>query len=207
MASWNDNRLEVALRASREGIWDWDLENHDIYYSGRVLRFLGYRRKDAPNLFEKRKELMDEASVAEMDEALRRVFGVMVGDVIDTSRKNLRDSGVQSVEEVRALGRPVVAFSPELWRALKEIRAFLFRRMYRAPSVMEVRVRMAAVVAALFPYFLANPLQMPERWHDEIAAALDQTTLARIISDYIAGMTDRFALQLHEQLSREGKLA
>ncbi|MFC4215065.1 deoxyguanosinetriphosphate triphosphohydrolase [Pseudophaeobacter arcticus] len=140
-------------------------------------------------------------------EALRRVFGVMVGDVIDTSRKNLRDSGVQSVEEVRALGRPVVAFSPELWRDLKEIRAFLFRRMYRAPSVMEVRVRMAAVVAALFPYFLANPLQMPERWHDEIAAALDQTTLARIISDYIAGMTDRFALQLHEQLSREGKLA
>ncbi|WP_417714261.1 deoxyguanosinetriphosphate triphosphohydrolase [Pseudophaeobacter arcticus] len=140
-------------------------------------------------------------------EALRRVFGVMVGDVIDTSRKNLRDSGVQSVEEVRALGRPVVAFSPELWRDLKEIRAFLFRRMYRAPSVMEVRVRMAAVVAALFPYFLANPLQMPERWHDEIAAALDQTTLARIISDYIAGMTDRFALHLHEQLSREGKLA
>jgi PAS domain-containing protein len=73
MASWNDDRLELALRASREGIWDWDLENNSIYYSGRVLRFLGYRRKDAPNLFEKRKELMDEASVAEMDEALRRV--------------------------------------------------------------------------------------------------------------------------------------
>ena len=73
MASWNDDRLELALRASREGIWDWDLENHSVYYSGRVLRFLGYRRDDAPNLFEKRKELMDEASAAEMDEALRRV--------------------------------------------------------------------------------------------------------------------------------------
>lgn len=139
-------------------------------------------------------------------EALRRVFGVMVGDVIDTSRANLRQSGVQSVEEVRALGRPVVAFSPDLWRDLKEIRAFLFRDMYRAPSVMEVRIRMAAIVEDLFPYFLANPLQMPERWHSEIAAATDQTTLARIISDYIAGMTDRFALQLHDQLLQAGKL-
>lgn len=137
-------------------------------------------------------------------EALRRVFGVMVSDVIDTSRANLADSGVQSVEEVRALGRPVICFSPDLWCDLKEIRAFLFRRMYRAPSVMVVRTRMAAVVEDLFPYFLANPLQMPERWHDEIRAAKDQVTLARITSDYIAGMTDRFALQLHERLVQEG---
>lgn len=140
-------------------------------------------------------------------EALRRVFGVMVGDVIDTTRSTLSQSGVQSVEEVRALGYPVVAFSPGIWADLKEIRAFLFTRMYRAPSVMEVRLRMAAVVEALFPYFLANPLEMPERWHEEITAVSDQTGLARIISDYIAGMTDRFALQKFEQLLGEGKLS
>ncbi|MCD9146665.1 deoxyguanosinetriphosphate triphosphohydrolase [Pseudophaeobacter flagellatus] len=140
-------------------------------------------------------------------EALRRVFGVMVGDVIDTTRQNLASSGVASVEEVRALGRPVVAFSPEIWRDLKEIRAFLFRRMYRAPSVMEVRVRMAAVVEALFPYFLAHPDQMPGRWHDDIAAAPDQVTLARITSDYIAGMTDRFALQQYKALRATGLIS
>lgn len=140
-------------------------------------------------------------------EALRRVFWVMVGDVIDTTRSTLSQSGVQSVEEVRALGYPVVAFSPGIWADLKEIRAFLFTRMYRAPSVMEVRLRMAAVVEALFPYFLANPLEMPERWHEEITAVSDQTGLARIISDYIAGMTDRFALQKFEQLLGEGKLS
>jgi dGTPase len=140
-------------------------------------------------------------------EALRRVFGVMVGDVIDTARQTLIESGVQSVEEVRALGRPVVVFSPDLWRDLKEIRAFLFRRMYRAPSVMEVRVQMARVVEALFPYFLANPLQMPERWHEEIKASEDKVALARITSDYIAGMTDRFALQQHEQLKQAGLIA
>lgn len=133
-------------------------------------------------------------------EALRRVFGVMVGDVIDTARSNLTASGVQSVEDVRALGRAVVCFSPDLWQELKEIRSFLFSRMYRAPSVMEVRRRMAGVVEDLFPYFLDHPLQMPERWHEEIKSAPDQVALARIVSDYIAGMTDRFALQLHERL-------
>lgn len=138
-------------------------------------------------------------------EALRRVFGVMVGDVIDTARHNLEISGVESVEEVRALGRPVVAFSSDLWLDLKEIRAFLFRRMYRAPSVMEVRQRMAQVVEDLFPHFLANPLQMPERWHEEINAAQDEVALARIVSDYIAGMTDRFALQLHDRLQHSGR--
>lgn len=133
-------------------------------------------------------------------EALRRFFGVMVSDVIDTARLLLAESGVQSVEEVRALGHPVVKFSDPLWRDLKEIRAFLFTRMYRAPSVMEKRAKVAKVVEALFPYFLDNPLEMPERWQADIAAAEDRTALARIVSDYIAGMTDRFALQQHERL-------
>lgn len=136
-------------------------------------------------------------------EALRRVFGVMVGDVIDTARANLAESGVQSVEEVRMLGRPVVQFSPGLWAELKEIRAFLFTRMYRAPSVMVKRAEVAKVVEALFPYYLAHPGEMPSRWAARIAAAAgDETALARIVSDYVAGMTDRFALQEHLRLIR-----
>ncbi len=133
-------------------------------------------------------------------EALRRVFGVMVEDVIETTRERLEESGVQSVEEVRALDAPVVRFSEGLWLDLKEIRAFLFERMYRAPKVMEKRAEVSKVVEALFPYFLAFPLEMPERWHPEIRTAQDKTVLARLVSDYIAGMTDRFALQLHDRL-------
>ena len=138
-------------------------------------------------------------------EALRRVFGVMVEDVITTARQNLAESGVQTVEEIRALGRPVVVFSTPLWTDLKEIRAFLFRRMYRAPSVMEVRRRMAAVVEALFPHFLKNPDELPERWQRDVVAAMQvggggELALARIASDYIAGMTDRFALQQFERI-------
>jgi len=133
-------------------------------------------------------------------EALRRVFGVMVEDVIGTARTLLAETGVQSVEAVRALDHPVVQFSDGIWTELKEIRAFLFTRMYRAPTVMVKRTEVAKVVEALFPYYQQNPLHMPDRWHAEIEAAGSETALARIVSDYIAGMTDRFALQEHQRL-------
>ena len=133
-------------------------------------------------------------------EALRRVFGVMVSDVIDTSRAKIAASGAQSVEDIRALDHAVVTFSDELWTQLKEVRAFLFTRMYRAPSVVVVRKRVAKVVEALFAYYTENTLEMPQRWHADIHAAQTDVERVRIVSDYIAGMTDRFALQLHERL-------
>ncbi|EEE36411.1 deoxyguanosinetriphosphate triphosphohydrolase [Rhodobacteraceae bacterium KLH11] len=134
-------------------------------------------------------------------EALRRVFGVMVSDVINTSHGLIAASGALTVGDIRHLGHPVVRFSTDLWAQLKEIRAFLFARMYRAPSVMEVRVEVGKVVEDLFPIYLADPKQMPTHWHADIEAAPDETALARIVSDYIAGMTDRFALQDHARLT------
>jgi len=137
-------------------------------------------------------------------EALRRVFGVMVSDVIDTARGNLAESGAQRVEDIRLLGRPVVCFSPALWNDLKDIRAFLFRRMYRAPSVMKIRLEVAVVVEELFALFLSDPGLLPTRWHPDLARAAKaeegETAVARIVSDYIAGMTDRFALLEHARL-------
>lgn len=134
-------------------------------------------------------------------EALRRVFGVMVSDVIQTAQALLAGSGAQSVEDIRNLGYSVVQFSPEVWAQLKEIRTFLFTRMYRAAPVMVVRAEVSKVVEDLFPIYLNDPKQMPERWHEEIEAATCETALARIVSDYIAGMTDRFALQDHARLT------
>ena len=134
-------------------------------------------------------------------EALRRVFGVMVSDVIQTAQGLLAGSGAQSVEDVRNLGYSVVQFSPQVWAQLKEIRTFLFTRMYRAAPVMVVRAEVSKVVEDLFPIYLNDPKQMPERWHGDIEAARCETALARIVSDYIAGMTDRFALQDHARLT------
>ena len=74
MASWKENRLQLVLQASREGIWDWDLVEGTIYYSPRMCRFMGYRKNEMPNFFQDRGEHMDRASIAAVDEALRRVL-------------------------------------------------------------------------------------------------------------------------------------
>jgi dGTPase len=133
-------------------------------------------------------------------EALRRVFGVMVTDLISRSRFLLKDSGASSVEEIRAYGAPVVAFSDGIWADLRQIRSFLFARMYRAPVVMEKRVKVAKVVEALFPLMLESTNLLPQDWQDDIAAMRgDRARQARIVSDYISGMTDRFALQEYER--------
>jgi len=133
-------------------------------------------------------------------EALRRVFGVMVGDVIEHSRAELARAAPASAAEVRHLGRAVIRFSPALWADLQQIRKFLYARMYRAPSVNEMRKQVHGVVSDLFPFYLEQPRYLPPEWRDDVARATDKTALARLVSDYIAGMTDRFALEQHARL-------
>ncbi|MGR3837324.1 MAG: deoxyguanosinetriphosphate triphosphohydrolase [Cognatishimia sp.] len=133
-------------------------------------------------------------------EALRRVFGVMVADVIDTSHAILADVDAASAQDIRECGRPVIAFSDDIWSKIKQIKSFLFTRMYRAPSVVEKRIQVTKVVETLFPLFLENKRLLPERWHDDIERLNDETAIARRVSDYIAGMTDRFALTEYERL-------
>ncbi|MEO1140650.1 MAG: deoxyguanosinetriphosphate triphosphohydrolase [Pseudomonadota bacterium] len=133
-------------------------------------------------------------------EALRRVFGVMVTDVIETSRHVLETAQPETAQAVRELGRPVIRFSDALWADLQEIRAFLFTHMYRAPKVVEMRTRVTRVVEELFPFYMDRPEFLPHRWQEDVAAAETETALARLVSDYIAGMTDRFALESHARL-------
>ena len=133
-------------------------------------------------------------------EALRRVFGVMVADVIDTSRAEIAGSGAASPDEVRRLGRPVIRFSGRLWHDLKVIREFLFTRMYRAPSVVRRRQEVTRVVEELFPLYMGRTGLLPPEWRRDVEAAGDEAALARIVADYIAGMTDRYALQAHARL-------
>jgi len=133
-------------------------------------------------------------------EALRRVFGVMVGDVITQSCATLEDVRPETVEALRHLGAPVIRFSPALWQDLQAIRRFLFTRMYRAPKVNEMRAMVHEVVSDLFPFYLDAPEHLPDEWRSDVAQAADRTALARLVSDYISGMTDRFALQSHARL-------
>ncbi len=133
-------------------------------------------------------------------EALRRVFGVMVEDVIAVAEARLRAAQPQGADDIRAMGTTIIRFSKKLYQELKAIRSFLFHRMYRAPSVMEERARVTAMVRELFPHFLAQPDRLPADWQDDARKAQDETELARVVCDYISGMTDRFAIQEHTRL-------
>ena len=133
-------------------------------------------------------------------EALRRVFGRMVEDVIAVAQNRLASAQPKSVDDIRQLGTTVIRFSKPLYQDLKAVRSFLFTRMYRAPSVMAVRAEVTQVIDDLFPLFMATPTLLPVEWQADVTAAKDQTQLARIVADYVAGMTDRFAIQEHARL-------
>ena len=133
-------------------------------------------------------------------EALRRVFGVMVEDVIAIARTRLEAANPQSADDIRHLGKPMIRFSKKLYMELKAIKGFLFARMYRAPSVMVERARVTRVIEDLFPLYMARPELLPQEWRSDVAAARDETALARLVLDYVAGMTDRFALLEHARL-------
>ncbi|MCZ8153692.1 MAG: deoxyguanosinetriphosphate triphosphohydrolase [Rhodobacteraceae bacterium] len=137
-------------------------------------------------------------------EALRRVFGRMVEDVIAVAQNRLAAAQPKSVEDIRHLGTTVIRFSKPLYQELKAIRSFLFHRMYRAPSVMAERAKVTRIVNDLFPLFMARPDLLPAEWRADIEAARDEVTLARIVADYVAGMTDRFAIQEHARLMGGG---
>ena len=99
------------------------------------------------------------------------------------------------MEDIRHLGTTVIRFSKPLYQELKAIRSFLFHRMYRAPSVMVERARVTQVVNGLFPLYLGQPNLLPAEWRADVDSAQTETELARVVADYVAGMTDRFAIQ------------
>ena len=133
-------------------------------------------------------------------EALRRFFGLLVSDVIAVSRGRLWELEPGSAADIRHAGHPVIGFSDDLWRDLKVIRQFLFERMYRAASVVQMRSQVTDVIRDLFPLYMRQPELLPKQWRKDVAELEGRTELARIVADYISGMTDRFALQQHRKL-------
>jgi dGTPase len=123
----------------------------------------------------------------------------MVGDLIDETRLRLAASGARSADEVRALGGPVAGFSAEMRRNDLVLKDFLLERMYRHDRVKRMTSMAHRIVHHLFAIFLAEPDRLPCEWR-RLAAGPDDPQTARIAADYIAGMTDRFALDEHHRL-------
>src|SRR5207249_3185893 len=128
----------------------------------------------------------------------RRLIDSMVRDLIAETRRRLAESGVASVDDVRGLGRPVAAFSDAMGNHDRALKRFLYERMYRHYRVNRMSSKARRVVRELFQLFLAEPECLPAEWR---ALAGDDTPhTARVVADYLAGMTDRFALDEHRRL-------
>jgi dGTPase len=127
----------------------------------------------------------------------RRVITRFVEDVIRESGRRIAELAPADADEVRRAGHPLIAFSPGMEAADKGVKAFLFPNMYRHASVVAIRKEADRVVRDLFARFCADPSLLPTEWRP---TAGDEHALALRVADYIAGMTDRFALQEHRRL-------
>ncbi|WP_449410973.1 deoxyguanosinetriphosphate triphosphohydrolase [Methylobacterium komagatae] len=132
-------------------------------------------------------------------ELARRVITRFVEDVIRESERRIAALDPASVADIHAAGAPVVAFSPTIEAADAEVMRFLWKRMYRDASVVAVREKASAIVTDLFTAFKADPSRMPPEWSADLAGA-SEPRIARRIADYIAGMTDTYAVLAHRKL-------
>ena len=133
-------------------------------------------------------------------EALRRVFGHMVEDVIAESQRLLAEANPQSAQDVRMLGKPVIRFSAQMFADLKVIREFFFTNMYRHWKVRRMRRKAGQIVREMFAIFMDDPRMLPDDWQHWASKGGDSQK-AWVIADYIAGMTDRYALQEYGKLT------
>jgi dGTPase len=131
-------------------------------------------------------------------ELTRRVITRFVEDVVAEGSRRLAEAAPADADAVRRAGRTLVCFSDRLSEADAAIKGFLYPHMYRHPKVMQVRSQADAVVRDLFRRFMTEPAAMPEEWR--AGFPLDEPRLARRVADYIAGMTDGYALLEHRRL-------
>lgn len=130
-------------------------------------------------------------------ELVRDQIGLMVNDLIAETRRRIAEAAVQDIEDVRAAGRALVGFSPDMAAREAELKRFLYAHMYGAPAVQAVADEAQAVLARLFDAYRADPDLLPADWRP---AERGRTTQLRAIGDFIAGMTDRYAIARHRAL-------
>jgi dGTPase len=136
-------------------------------------------------------------------EVIREMIGAMVADVMEETQKRLRALNPQGPDDVRRAGHAMVAFSAGMQGRVDGLRAFLWERMYRHYTVRRMRLKVSRIVQDLYDAFTTQYQLMPENWQrrlEEAGGPADPIAHARIVADYIAGMTDRYAIREHERL-------
>lgn len=127
---------------------------------------------------------------------IRRLIGLEVSDIVQSTENRLRDSMVRSVEELQSLPYDVIGFSEDTYRRNRELKDFLYNNLYRHHRVMRMSVKAERIITDLFSAYIDTPAILPLH----IQTTIEVRGLFRTVCDYIAGMTDRFAIEEHQKL-------
>jgi dGTPase len=198
LASWPGAEAQVAAMSD-----DIAYNNHDLDDGLRAglfaLRDLGDLPLVGPILADVTRHHPGIDETRLIHESIRRLIDRMASDLIAESRRRLAAAKPRSAAEVRGQGGPVAAFSASFASEAKALRDFLFERMYRHYRVNRMASKARRIVQELFQLLLAEPECLPTEWRLQTTGAGNPAT-ARLVADYIAGMTDRFALDEHRRL-------
>jgi dGTPase len=127
---------------------------------------------------------------------IRRLIGLEVTDLIHATDQRLRESNVKSVEELQRLPYNVIGFSEDMTRRNRQLKDFLYQNLYRHHRVVRMAVKAERIISDLFNAYCAEPEMLPEH----VQELINERSLQRTICDYIAGMTDRYAVEEHLKL-------
>lgn len=199
LASWPSAEAQAAALAD-----DIAYNNHDLEDGLRA----GLFTLEEVGALPLPREALDEVKlqnpgVAEerlAPEMVRRVIGRMINDVVAETTRRIEALNPADADGIRGAHRAVVAFSAQMDEANKAVRAFLFERMYRHWRVNRTMGKSKRVVQVLFQLLHGAPQMLPGHWREKAGAA-GTPLCARVVGDYIAGMTDRFALEEYERLT------
>ena len=134
-------------------------------------------------------------------EVIRRMLSAQVYDVIDTTRQHIADAGVRDVQDVRACAHALVAFSPQMQTQSEALKHFLLHQLYRHPQVMQTMELAKQIVRELFDCYMQQPQHMKPRFAELAAQAPSAADKARVVADFVAGMTDRYAARAHAEIT------
>jgi dGTPase len=132
-------------------------------------------------------------------EVIRRMINRVVTDLIENTQSAIDRAAPQTIDEIRALPAPLVAFTASVLAEHRELKQFLNQHMYRHPTVKKMTDRARQMVQGLFGSYMEQPAEMPDEFSNR-AAGGNESVKARVVADYIAGMTDRFAIAEFERL-------
>ena len=133
-------------------------------------------------------------------EIIRRMISRTINDLIETSAERLRHASPRSIDDVRRQPAPLIGFSDDVREEHLQLKRFLFRAMYQHDKVLEMTSKAQRMIEVLFERYMTAPAEMPPEFSVP-ALAGGEAERARVVADYIAGMTDRFAISEHERLT------